>query len=63
MPKRGEKHHNANLTDEQVKDMRQLYASWKAAGASKGYGTLAEIFGCSMWTARDICTYRTRISA
>lgn len=63
MPRPGQDHHNAKLTDEQVKDMRELYESWKEAGANKGYGTLAEIFGCSMWTARDICTYRTRISA
>lgn len=63
MPKRGERHHNATLTDAQVKDMRQLYASWKAAGASKGYGTLGDIFRCGASTARDICTYRTRIDA
>lgn len=63
MPKRGEKHHNANLTDEQVKDMRRLYAGWKDAGSRKGYPTLAAIFKCGESTARDIVTYRTRIDA
>lgn len=60
MPKPGEKHHKARLTDAQVQDMRDLYQSWKAAKANKGYSALGEIFGCSMWTARDIVTYRTR---
>lgn len=63
MPRRGESNHNASLTDEQVRDMRQLYASWKQARSNKGYGTLAEIFGCGQSTARDICTYRTRYAA
>lgn len=56
----GECHQKAKLTDAQVNDMRSLYASWKSANAKKGYGALAEIFGCSQWTARDIVTYRTR---
>lgn len=56
-------HHRAKLTNDQVKDMRNLYQAWKEANSNKGYGTLAEIFGCSMWTARDIVTYRTRYSA
>lgn len=63
MPKRGEKHHNASLSNDQVKDMRQLYQSWKAAGSRKGYPTLAEIFRCGESTARDIVTYRTRVDA
>lgn len=61
MPRPGQQHHNARLTDEEVKDMRQLYQSWKEAGANKGYETLAAIFGCGVSTARDICTYRTRL--
>lgn len=60
MPKVGENHHNAKLTDEQVKEMRDLYETWKEAKANKGYSALGLIFGCSMWTARDIVTYRTR---
>lgn len=60
MPKPGERHHKAKLTDEQVRDMRQLYQGWKEQGANKGYETLATIFGCGISTARDICTYRTR---
>lgn len=60
MPKRGEKHHNARLTDAQVEDMRNLFESWKKAGSKKGYGTIAKIFCCSASTARDIVQYRTR---
>lgn len=63
MPKPGQDHHKAKLTDAQVKDMRTLYQNWKQQGARKGYETLAAIFGCGVSTARDICTYRTRIGA
>lgn len=59
----GQDHQKAKLTDAQVKDMRQLYQSWKAAGSRKGYSTLAEIFKCGESTARDIVTYRTRVGA
>lgn len=59
----GESHPKAELTDVQVRDMRARYARWKAAGLRKGYGTLAYLFRCSEWTARDIVTYRTRASA
>lgn len=60
MPKLGQLHHKASLTDAEVIDMRQVYASWKKAGSRKGYGALADVFGCSQWTARDIVTHRTR---
>lgn len=53
-------HHRAKLDANQVKDMRNLYQSWQKAGSRKGYGALAEIFGCGVSTARDIITYRTR---
>lgn len=62
MPKPGQQHHNAKLTDAQVHDMRSLYEQWKRAGVRKGYETLAAIFGCGISTARDICTYRTRFT-
>jgi hypothetical protein len=61
--RRGEKHHRARLTNDQVRDMRQTYEAWKAAGSSKGYKWLGWIFGVSQWTARDIVTYRTRVDA
>lgn len=59
-PARGAKHHKAKLTDDMVREMRDIYERWKAVGAAKGYGTLALIFGCGESTARDIVTYRTR---
>lgn len=63
MPKRGEKHHNAKLTDNEVREMRNLYQDWKRAGSKKGYASLADVFNCNQWTVRDIVTYRTRIDA
>lgn len=59
----GECHQKAKLSDDQVREMRRLYAEWKAKGWRKGYDTLAAIYGCGMATARDIITYRTRASA
>lgn len=56
----GESHHRARLTDSQVRDMRSIYAEWKAKKVRKGYATLAAIFGCGESTARDIITFRTR---
>lgn len=56
-------HHRAKLTTEQVKDIRHLYSTWKANNGRKGYGALAEMFGCGQSTIRDIVTYRTRFSA
>lgn len=52
----GESHPRAQLTSDDVKLMRQLHEEHKI-----GYGTLADKFECSPWTARDICKYRTRV--
>ena len=54
----GQSHPRARLTDDQVREMRQLHQQ-----RGKGYFLLGIIFGCSEWTARDICTYRTRWNA
>ena len=54
------KHHRSKLTSEQVRDMRKLYAEWRVSGSRKGYGHLADLFGCGASTARDIVTFRTR---
>lgn len=54
----GKSHHNAKLTDQQVRAMRAMHVPGKV-----GYETLAREFGCAVSTARDICTYRTRYSA
>ena len=53
----GTSHYKAKLTDAQVREMRMLHES------GKGYLTLAKAFSCGVSTARDICTYRTRVSA
>lgn len=53
----GEKHQRAKLSDAKVRDMRAAHAR------GVGYKRLAKINQCSVSTARDICTYRTRWSA
>jgi hypothetical protein len=60
MPRRGAEHHNATLTDDQVKAMRVIYTGWKERGLRKGYRHAAKLFSCGVSTARDILTYRTR---
>ena len=66
---RGESHPKARIKNSVVVEMRDTYQRWcregqaGRMGAPKGYGALAIIFDCSPWTARDICTYRTRIDA
>ena len=50
-------HHKAKLTDNQVREMRKEYI-----GYVRGYGYLAKKYNCGESTARDICTYRTRIN-
>lgn len=60
MPKLGQAHHNAKLTDDQVKEMRVIWNEWKEAGGIKGYGELARMFGCGASTVRDIVQMRTR---
>ena len=54
----GESHYRARLSDEEVREMRELHRR-----AGKGYMLLAAIFGCGVSTARDICTLRTRRDA
>ena len=63
MPRRGEENHNAKIPDHLVREIRKTWTSWKKAGSDKGYTALAEAFGLSKWTLRDIVTYRTRIDA
>jgi hypothetical protein len=53
----------ARLSDETVREMRRVFGEWQAAEYPKGYRELGDAFGCSMWTARDIVTFRTRKSA
>lgn len=59
-PHRGEKHHRAKLSDDQVREIRSIYSEWKAKGSRKGYGTLAYIFGVGESTVRDIVIHATR---
>lgn len=54
----GQSHPRAKLTLEQVREMRELHEK-----SGKGYRLLAKLFACGQSTARDICTYRTRVSA
>lgn len=54
---KGQAHHMAKLSFEQVQSMRLK----REAGYS--YGRLALIFGCSAYTVRDIVTNRTRREA
>lgn len=56
----GERHPNATISDAQVRELRQLWASWKAAGSRKGYCEIAYVFGISFSTARNIILGRTR---
>lgn len=53
--RRGERHHRAKLSDDDVRLMRLLSAD------GIGYTLLARKFECARSTARDICTYRTRV--
>lgn len=50
-------HHRAKLSDKAVAAMRDKHLAYVV-----GYETLAREFGCGVSTARDICTYRTRIN-
>lgn len=57
MPKLGQAHHHAKLSDEDVLDMREKRETrpWLWS-----YHALAKHFGCGMSTVRDIVTYKTR---
>lgn len=57
MPKCGEQHHNAKLSDEDVDEMRKKREEQPWLWS---YQALADEYGCGVSTARDICTYRTR---
>jgi hypothetical protein len=59
MPKRGALHHNAKLSDEQVKEMRRLREERPGIWS---YGALSEKFNCPHSTVRDVVTYKTRYS-
>ena len=66
----GEWHHNARLSDHEVRMMRFLATSARALGLQKagrggfgGYKWLGGRFGCGASTARDVVTYRTRCDA
>ena len=48
------------ISDAKVREIRGQWQEWKMMGSRKGYGALAQAFGISMWTLRDIVTYRTR---
>lgn len=54
----GEGHQRAKLSDGQVRNMRHAH---EHLGMSRR--EVAEMFGVSYWTARDILTYTTRASA
>lgn len=59
MANRGEKHHKAKLSADNVREIRHLYKLWKDAGSRKGYRELAGIFGVSWESIRDVVTFRT----
>ena len=59
MPRQGQQHHNAKLTDAQVKEMREMR---KRKPSIYSYCALADRFGCGESTVRDILKYKTRIN-
>ena len=56
----GQNHHRAKLTDSQVREIRSRHMPY-AKGF--GYKSLADEYQVGVSTIRDICTYRTRVSA
>lgn len=50
-------HHKAKLTNAQVKQMRAEHLAY-----IRGYGYLANKYGCGVSTARDIVNFYTRIN-
>lgn len=56
----GEHHHNSKLSDEQVRELRELR---ELNPKLYTYKRLAEIFNCGVRTAQDIARYATRYSA
>ena len=55
--RQGQSHQRAKLLDLEVVAMRAMYKPYVC-----GYGEVARAFNCGVSTARDICTYRTRIN-
>jgi hypothetical protein len=51
-------HHRAKLTNDQVREIRRLYAT-----GTLSYRNLARVFKCGEATVRDIVQYRTRAAA
>ena len=51
----GELNHKAKLTDAQAREIRMRYLPYAI-----GYSRLAQEYGVSMWTIRDIVKGRTR---
>jgi len=51
----GESHHRAKLSDDIVAHMRHLRQRYGWT-----FSRIGQEVGCSKWTARDICEYRTR---
>ena len=52
-----EGHHRAKLSTNQVKALRSDYLAFV-----RGYGWLANKYGCSVSTARDIVNFKTRVA-
>lgn len=60
MPALGEAHHQAKLSDAEVKDLRRVWARWKEANDPRGYASIGALWNIAPSTARDIVNYRTR---
>lgn len=60
MPRYGQNHHNATLTDQQVREIRNIHMAYING---RGYACLAKKYGVGVSTIRDIVTYRTRRNA
>lgn len=58
MYRAGQNHQKAKLTTEDVDLIRELRERYQLS-----YRAIGEKFETSMWTIRDICEYRTRVSA
>lgn len=50
----GERHHQAKLTDQLVRDIRAMHLPY-----IRGYGLIGKHFGVPTSTVKDVCTYRT----
>lgn len=66
----GERHHNATLTNAQVRQLREEYAKWSLEDAQlprgdrrHSYPNLALRYKCGAATIRDLVKGRTRLDA